>query len=248
LTEGFFIRDSGIFARFLRPETEDKCPLVVIFHGLPGTELNLDLAYALREAGFAVLAPNYNGSWGSQGDYRVESIPGNIATVFDYVCDDEVASKWGIDADRIAVVGHSLGGWATLIAPKISQRIRGIVALDPMVDPLFGGHLADAEPALKEMIVPLRGVTAPQMVDGLRWAGKEWHPMDTIKELGQRFFMLLCATGPDAIPLEPAMALLSKVRAFNPAAEFWALNSDHGFTSCRPLMRQLVVDFIRKRL
>ena len=247
-TEGFFIGDSGVYTRFLRPESEEKCPLVVVFHGLPGTELNLDLAYALREAGYAVLAPNYNGAWGSRGDYRVETIPGDIKTVLDLAFDDAFVSKRGIDAGRIAVVGHSLGGWSAFCSLKIEPRIRGIVALDPMVDPLFGGDPGEAEPFLRELIVPLRGVTVQQMVEGLRWAGKEWLPMDTIETLGDRFFMLLCASGLDAGPLGPAIQLLSKAREINPATEFWALASDHSFISCRPLMRQLVVDFLRRRL
>lgn len=247
-TDGFFIGDTGVYTRFLRPQSEEKCPLVVIFHGLPGTELNLDLAYALREAGFAVMAPNYNGAWGSKGDYRVESIPNNIKTVLDLVFDDSFASGRGIDTGRIAVAGHSLGGWSAFCSLKVEPRIRGIVALDPMIDPLFGGDLAEAEQVLGEMIVPLRGVNAKQMVEGLRWAGKDWLPMDIIGTLGDRFFMLLCASGPDAVPLGPAMQLLGKAREVNSSAEFWALQSDHSFISCRPLMRQLVVDFFRRKL
>lgn len=247
-TSGFFVHDSGIYTRFLRPETQDKCPLVVLFHGIPGAELNLDLAYALRENGFAVLAPNYNGCWGSQGDYRIEGIPGNIRTVLDFACEDEFVETAGIDPARICVVGHSLGGWAALISPRISKRVRAIVALDPLVDPIFGGAPAGDEPFLREFAEPLRGVTASQLAEGMRWAAREWLPLDVIEDLGDRFFMLLCATGPDAIPLGPAMDLLTKVRSFNPSAEYWALNSDHSFISCRPLMRELVVDFIKRRL
>lgn len=152
--EGFYIGDSGIYTRFLRPRGEEKCPLVVIFHGLPGTETNLDLAYTLRENGYATLVPNYNGSWGSLGDYRIEDIPGNVKTVLDYVLADEFTAKRGTDAGRVCVAGHSLGGWAALISPRINKRIRGVIALDPVVDPLFGsdpeagGRLAMGRQAL----------------------------------------------------------------------------------------------------
>lgn len=247
-TEGFFIGDTGIYTRLLRPEGEEKCPLVVIFHGLPGTETNIDLAYALREAGYASLLPNYNGSWGSLGNYRIENIPGNIKAVLDLAFNEEFAGKWGIDTGRVCVAGHSLGGWSAFISPRIDSRIRGIIALDPMVDPLLGGDPAEAEPFLKEMIVPLRGVSVGQLIEGLRWAAKEWLPLDAMEDLGDRFFMLLSASGPDGIAMGPALQLLDKVRTFNPGAEFWALNSDHGFTSCRPLMRELVLDFLERRL
>lgn len=39
-------------------------PTVILFHGLPGNEKNLDLAQAVRRAGWNVLTFNYRGSWG----------------------------------------------------------------------------------------------------------------------------------------------------------------------------------------
>ena len=39
-------------------------PTVVICHGLPGNEKNLDLAQALRRAGWNAVTFNYRGSWG----------------------------------------------------------------------------------------------------------------------------------------------------------------------------------------
>src|SRR5690349_6039830 len=42
-------------------------PTVVLFHGLPGNEKNLDLAQALRRAGWNAITINYRGSWGSPG-------------------------------------------------------------------------------------------------------------------------------------------------------------------------------------
>jgi len=247
--KGFFIGDTGIYTRFIRPESEDKCPLVVILHGLPGTETNLDLAYYLREHGYGVLAPNYNGSWGSRGDYSIKNIPGNVKSVLNLIYEDnEFGQTYGIDTGRVAVVGHSVGGWATLISPKIEPRINGIVALDPMIDPLCGGNPSSTEMFSEESIAPLRGVTLEQIVDGLRWAAQEWPPIDAISELGDRFLMLLCATGSNAFPLEPALEIMKKTKGLNRSAEFWALGTDHDFCSCRPLVRKMVLDFLRKNL
>ena len=44
-------------------------PTVVLLHGFPGNEKNLDLAQALRRAGFNVLFFHYRGAWGAEGDY-----------------------------------------------------------------------------------------------------------------------------------------------------------------------------------
>jgi dipeptidyl aminopeptidase/acylaminoacyl peptidase len=44
-------------------------PTVVLLHGFPGNEKNLDLAQSLRRAGWNVLFFNYRGSWGSPGEF-----------------------------------------------------------------------------------------------------------------------------------------------------------------------------------
>ena len=45
-------------------------PTFVFFHGLPGNEKNLDLAQAVRRAGWNAVTLNYRGSWGSPGAFR----------------------------------------------------------------------------------------------------------------------------------------------------------------------------------
>src|SRR5438270_7758661 len=51
-------------------------PTLVLLHGLPGNEKNLDLAQAVRRAGWNVVTFNYRGSWGSPGTF---SFRGNLA-------------------------------------------------------------------------------------------------------------------------------------------------------------------------
>ena len=44
-------------------------PALIFLHGFPGNEQNLDLAQAVRRAGFDVLTLHYRGSWGSPGAF-----------------------------------------------------------------------------------------------------------------------------------------------------------------------------------
>ena len=44
-------------------------PTVLMLHGFPGNEKNLDLAYFIRRAGWNVLVPFYRGAWGSGGSF-----------------------------------------------------------------------------------------------------------------------------------------------------------------------------------
>ena len=36
-----------------------------------------------------------------------------------------------VDAAKIGIVGHSLGGWTALAAPEVESRIRAVVAIAP---------------------------------------------------------------------------------------------------------------------
>src|SRR5262249_42235070 len=86
-------------------------PALGICHGLPGNEKNLDLAQAVRRAGWVAITFNYRGSWGSPGTF---SFLGNIedaAAVLAYLRDPHRAQSLRLDPARIALAGHSMGGW-----------------------------------------------------------------------------------------------------------------------------------------
>ena len=53
-----------------QPSGAGPHPTLVLFHGLPGNEKNLDLAQAVRRAGWNAVTFNYRGSWGSPGAFR----------------------------------------------------------------------------------------------------------------------------------------------------------------------------------
>ena len=100
-------------------------PTVVLCHGLPGNEKNLDLAQALRRAGWNVISFNYRGSWGSPGTFRFAHNPADLRAVIAFLRAPAQVRALGIDPDKLAVVGHSMGGWVTAMAG--SQP--GVVAL-----------------------------------------------------------------------------------------------------------------------
>ncbi len=83
-------------------------PTVLLLHGIPGCERNLDLAHAFRRAGFHVMTFHYSGSWGSDGNYALRHNLEDTETVLDYLLSD---NRHHIDKDHIFAVGHSMGGF-----------------------------------------------------------------------------------------------------------------------------------------
>ena len=99
-------------------------PTVILCHGLPGNEKSLDLAQAMRRAGWTVIAFNYRGSWGSPGEYRFAQNLEDADAVLAFARDPANAAKLRIDPKRLVIMGHSMGGWVTaLTAAKDKQLI-----------------------------------------------------------------------------------------------------------------------------
>lgn len=104
-------------------------PVVVLFHGLPGIEKNLDLAQALRRAGWTVVAPNYRGSWGSPGTYSLRGNLDDAKAVLAFVRSPANAAKLAADPGRIVVIGHSMGGWVTAQTAAADPDVKAAVMI-----------------------------------------------------------------------------------------------------------------------
>lgn len=106
-------------------------PVVLLCHGLPGNEKNLDLAQAIRRAGWTVITFNYRGSWGSPGSYRFANDLEDADAVLAWLRTPANAASLGIDPKRIAMVGHSLGGWVTALTAAHDPALLGAALISP---------------------------------------------------------------------------------------------------------------------
>jgi pimeloyl-ACP methyl ester carboxylesterase len=91
-------------------------PTVLLLHGFPGNEKNLDIAQALRRGGWNVVFFHYRGAWGSEGRFSFEHVLEDVAGVVEAIGQREFAVEHRIDPTRLALVGHSMGGFAALIS------------------------------------------------------------------------------------------------------------------------------------
>ena len=141
---------------------------MVICHGLPGNEKNLDLAQALRRAGWNAVTFNYRGSWGSAGNFRFGQNLEDASAVLAYLRDPANATMLGIDTRRIALAGHSMGGWVVAHTAANDHGLIGAV----MISAADMGHLGDAPhdrlvAFMADNMESLAGVTAATMADEL---------------------------------------------------------------------------------
>jgi pimeloyl-ACP methyl ester carboxylesterase len=104
-------------------------PTMVLCHGWPGNEKNLDLAQAVRRAGWNVVTFNYRGSWGSPGSFSFMGVLEDARAVLAYVRDPAVAARLQIDPHRLVLAGHSMGGWASAVVGAADPDLAGVVLI-----------------------------------------------------------------------------------------------------------------------
>lgn len=101
-------------------------PAVILLHGFPGNERNLDLAQAIRRAGWNVLYFDYRGSWGTPGAFSFTHSLEDTAAVADFLADPSNAAQLRTDPHRIVLIGHSLGGFFAAYTAAHNPNILGI--------------------------------------------------------------------------------------------------------------------------
>jgi pimeloyl-ACP methyl ester carboxylesterase len=169
-------------------------PTIVICHGLPGNEKNLDLAQALRRAGWNAVTFNYRGSWGSPGNFRFAQTLEDAIAVLAYLRDPANATKLGIDTQRIAIAGHSMGGWVTAHTAANDHALIGAILIS-------AGDMGALGEAPRDRIIAnmaddmesLAGVTAESMADEVRANAKAFRMEHDVAGLAQIPLLVLSA-------------------------------------------------------
>ena len=144
-------------------------PTFVFFHGLPGNEKNLDLAQAVRRAGWNAITVNYRGSWGSPGSFRFAGNLDDADAVLEFVKDTANARTLGIDPRRIVIAGHSMGGWVTVHTASHHTELLGAIIICAADMGAAGMRQRDSLVAfMADDMESLSGVTAEGMADEVR--------------------------------------------------------------------------------
>ncbi|MEP6390532.1 MAG: alpha/beta fold hydrolase [Halioglobus sp.] len=106
-------------------------PTVVLLHGFPGNEKNLDIAQLARRAGFNVVFFHYRGAWGADGSYSIRTLDDDTLAVLAYLREPDNARRLRVDSAKLTVLGHSLGGYTALAAGRQDADLVCVGAMSP---------------------------------------------------------------------------------------------------------------------
>ncbi|MHB1056714.1 MAG: alpha/beta hydrolase family protein [Rhodanobacter sp.] len=228
-------------------------PAVILLHGFPGNERNLDLAQDMRRAGWDVLYFNYRGSWGTPGDFSFTHGIEDAAAALAYLRRPDVAGKLRLDPTRIVLVGHSMGGFMAVQAAAADPAVKAFATISAAD---LGGiyrHMlsTDGAPAaLKKMgaglasegMAPLSGCTPGGLARELADHAAGWAFEAKVDALKNR--SALVVTSDDGLA-KPNEAFAAALRAAGDTRVATAhLTTDHAYSDRRIELSQAVLKWL----
>jgi pimeloyl-ACP methyl ester carboxylesterase len=104
-------------------------PCVLLLHGLPGKEQNVDCAQAMRRSGWNVLTIHYRGSWGGPGSFSFAHCLDDARAALEWLQLKGREGDLRTDPARIVLVGHSMGGFVAANVVASHPEVLGAALL-----------------------------------------------------------------------------------------------------------------------
>jgi pimeloyl-ACP methyl ester carboxylesterase len=222
-------------------------PTVILMHGLPGNERNLDLAQAIRRSGWDVLTFTYRGAWGSPGDFSISNAMEDTAAALEFARSD-AGSKLGIDTRHIVLAGHSMGGSTAAMAAASATGLDGLILIDAwnIAAGTSRGAISRAEliQSFDDFGNSLHGATPESVADEVVAKRSQWDLVAVAPRLAHLPILTVTAKYGAAEENRPTTAALRK--AGNRRVTAIEMNSDHPFADHRIALAQTVAGWLNR--
>jgi pimeloyl-ACP methyl ester carboxylesterase len=226
-------------------------PVVILLHGFPGNEKNLDLAQAIRRAGWDVVYFDYRGSWGSPGNFSFTHSIEDTQSAIAYLRNPANASKLRADPASIVLVGHSMGGFiARYVAAQdpAVEAVGLISAADMGVDSMQSIPPAQQKQAAaglaaalaNEGMAPLAGCTPESLAKEILDNATAWNIPALAPKLATRPILVITSNDGLAPSNEAFVAALHK--AGNDEVTLIHFDTDHSYSDDRIAVEKAVLD------
>lgn len=252
LETGFDVDGSHVNATFFLAQGAGPHPNVVLLHGFPGYDKHFDLAHAMRRAGWNVLIFHYRGAWGSEGSFSFPTGLEDVAAAISWVR-AQAEENARVDPYNVSIVGHSLGGFFTLIAAASDPNLRCAASLAGVnlgrAAKLFrADSAARSQQAewLESLAAPLAGFSGEDTVQHMIDNAERYDFLDRIDGLKTHTLLLVAGTRDVGVSIAdnhaPLVAGLENAGAKHVTSVI--LDADHGFSDKRIALARALVSWL----
>lgn len=106
-------------------------PTILLLHGLPGNEQNVDLAQTMRRAGWNVLTLHYRGSWGTPGSFSFAHCLEDAEATVTWLEGQAGVPGNRVDPGRLVLIGHSMGGYIASQVTAARPMVKAAALISP---------------------------------------------------------------------------------------------------------------------
>jgi dienelactone hydrolase len=225
-------------------------PTAIMLHGYPGNEKNLDVAQALRKAGWNALFFNYRGAWGAEGDFSFIGSEQDVQSAIDYAQHADNSSRLKIDPSRISLVGHSMGGHMAVAGILDNQSVRCAVAHDGANMGANGKGLFSDEQSVKlwsdysDTLFMLDSWSGEKAVSEMLEYGNRLDLLARAHNINDRSVRLIAADT-DVIPMELHIKpLYQELSKHSDKISYQLIDDDHSFSNSRDQLIGSTLSFL----
>ena len=235
------------------PAGDGPHPVAIVLHGFPGNEKNLDLAQAIRRAGWDAIYFDYRGSWGSPGAFSFSHSIEDTQAAIAYLREPANTARLHIDPKRMVLIGHSMGGFMAAYAGSREAGILGTALISGAnFKDWAGGSEATGDPKAtltklsanleKEDIHPLAGCTAESLAKEMLAHRAEWNFVDYAGQFGNRPLLLITSDDGLKSPADQLAAAARKSGNTHVTEQHFA--TDHSYSDQRISLETAVLNWL----
>jgi pimeloyl-ACP methyl ester carboxylesterase len=251
--EHLYIDSNGykMLGLILNAKGEGPHPTAIFLHGFPGHEKNYDLAHVLHRAGWNSVIFHYRGAWGSEGDFSFTNMIEDVHACIEHLRSEEWRSV--VDGSRITLIGHSMGGWAGMIAASEDPSILNVVFIagfnlggmrDLIMESELNRRMVIA--GFNGLVAPLGGADPERLADEIISKGMKWDLLKVVEGLkGTRILMIGASQDPTAIPELHHMPIMDVLKSTGSSGiSERMIETDHNFSDRRIELARSILDWM----
>ena len=216
---------------------DEPKPTLLLLHGCPGLEQNRDIAADVRDHGWNAMLFHYRGSWGSPGKYDLGTITADVRAAVDYL---ESTPFLAVDPERLAVAGHSMGGWAAIVAAARDDRLKAVVSIGAPATLGAFGRLSDRD--IEHEFSRFLTATPAELRHQFCALASQLGPLDFMPEISPRPLLIAHGSVDEWVPAADGRQLYE--RAGNPRRHAEIQGANHAFSWHRRDLRELVIGWL----